>query len=142
MARIAQQQRYGSVFLQLQICLGCYNRGIFAVVQPAVETPSHISAAAQFELYLSKFSLKPRGTGKEDPRKLAEIRAMIVIDCGHFVFFKSHFLTFLYKKNISRAITLIEIWAQGVPIARLFSDARLFEPSHAGHPSHATSIAR
>ena len=54
---------------------------------------------------------------------------------------KFKFINFVWKK-ISHAITLIGIWAWGVPIACLFYAACLIESSHAGHPSHGPRIAR
>ena len=55
---------------------------------------------------------------------------------------KLKFYQFCLKNKISHAITLIGIWAWGVPIACLFYAACLIESSHAGHPSHGPRIAR
>ena len=57
-------------------------------------------------------------------------------------FQKIQIYQFLFEKKVSHAITLIGIWAWGVPIACLFYAACLIESSHAGHPSHGSRIAR
>ena len=98
------------------------------------------------------FKLLKIGLGSYQPRPIFKERlgkhafrneyarkdAFLVFD---FFSRKFKFYQFCLKK-ISHAITLIGIWAWGVPIACLFYAACLIESSHAGHPSHGTRGAR